>query len=64
MCYFAHCSNWDEFQSVFTSMNDGQLSPDYKYYNAVLASFAQSGNLNPINKVRNVLAKLTWVYKI
>lgn len=35
-------NNLDGIQNVFTSMKKGGMIPDYDYYNAVLAAFAQS----------------------
>ena len=48
-------SNLDGIQNVFTSMKKGGMLPDYDYYNAVLAAFAQSGNIDAINKVMCLL---------
>ena len=43
----------DGIQNVCTSMSRGGILPDYDYYSAILAAFAQSGNLDAINKVSN-----------
>lgn len=32
-------------------MKNGGISPDYDFYNAVLAAFGKSGNVDAINKV-------------
>ena len=43
-------------------MTSSGITPDYDYYNAVLAAFAQSGNMEAIDKV--ISSELIYVYNV